>query len=605
MNSDPFDGNLKEISPIEFVKRFAHGICKHGHNYTWFLGAGCSITSGIPAAGSLTKKWLNELFEMQTGGDRDFDDWLASNFAGYDQANPAQHYATAFRERHPHSRDRQREIELVCSLGEPGYGYATFAQLLCAKQIGERCNTVLTTNFDDLVADALYLHGSRRNRPQVITHEALSRYVRIQSPRPTIVKLHGDAHFEPKNLGSETSQIDRLTKEHLYPFLRDACPIFVGYGGGDESIADFFESAPEPGLGTGAYWIGLNRPSDRFVDWLQQRDAFWVNHLDFDRLMHLLRGELKLSHPDEGRWADALTRYYDRYSEFEKEVHSDPEGELKDKLKAATDSASETLPDDEIAFLQAYAKERLDPDFAENFYRKSIRKHKNSARLLGQFARFLINIKKDPDRAEKYYIKAIDTDPSNAINLGNYANFLRINRQNMDEAEKYYLRALNEDPMREHVLGNYASFLQIVRKDFQKAESYYRRGFQNNLNAPDFHGNFAQLLFVLGRRKEAIASLEKAVDLMPRMEHSDTLAIELCFYRFAHSVGKYRDTLAELKALVADGKRSIGWDFSRNVERASKEEHPEIGLVGDLAKVISGETDARILTRYKSWNKIK
>lgn len=40
-----------------------------------------------------------------------------------------------------------------------------------------------------------------------MTHEALARYVRTNSPRPTVVKLHGDAHLDPKNLRPETNEI--------------------------------------------------------------------------------------------------------------------------------------------------------------------------------------------------------------------------------------------------------------------------------------------------------------------------------------------------------------------------------------------------------------
>jgi len=137
---------------------------------------------------------------------------------------------------------------MICSLGDPAYGYATLAQLLSHKEYGRFCNTVLTTNFDDLIADALYLYGERHARPLVVTHEALARYVRTNSPRPTVIKLHGDAHLDPKNLRPETREIDASLCRQLYPFLQDHALVFIGYGGNDQSILKFVRECPVPAL---------------------------------------------------------------------------------------------------------------------------------------------------------------------------------------------------------------------------------------------------------------------------------------------------------------------------------------------------------------------
>ena len=56
---------------------------------------------------------------------------------------------------------------------------------------GGRFSIVLTTNFDDLVADALYLFTAAR--PLVIHHESLANFIRPTRTRPLVVKLHGDA----------------------------------------------------------------------------------------------------------------------------------------------------------------------------------------------------------------------------------------------------------------------------------------------------------------------------------------------------------------------------------------------------------------------------
>jgi hypothetical protein len=237
---------LQKITAHEFANRFAHSIRVSQQNFTWFLGAGCSKSSGILDASGLTQKWLSEEYTLEGTPGANFDAWIKRHFPSYDPSNPAALYADAFARRHPSPVERQREIEMICSSGEPAYGYATLAQILSHREFGRFSNTVLTTNFDDLIADAIYQYGERHARPLVITHEALARYVRTNSPRPTVVKLHGDAHIDPKNLKPETKEIGIDLARHIYPFLQHHALIFVGYGGHDESILHFFENCPPP-----------------------------------------------------------------------------------------------------------------------------------------------------------------------------------------------------------------------------------------------------------------------------------------------------------------------------------------------------------------------
>jgi NAD-dependent SIR2 family protein deacetylase len=220
-----------------------NSIRENQQSFTWFLGAGCSVTSGIPDAGGLVRKWLTEIygFQKRTAKDETFEVWVKGHHPDYNPNNLASYYAEAFEARHPSPVERQREIEMICASGQPNYGYATLAQLISHNIYGRLCGTVLTTNFDDLIADALYLYGEQRARPLVVTHEALARYVRTNSPRPTVVKLHGDAHLDPKNLRPETREIHKSISDQLYPFLQDHALIFCGYGGNDRSIFEFFQ----------------------------------------------------------------------------------------------------------------------------------------------------------------------------------------------------------------------------------------------------------------------------------------------------------------------------------------------------------------------------
>ena len=230
------------MSVLEFAHRLTESITDHEQPYVWFIGAGCSISSGIPAANGLVRKWLGEMHVYERELYPSQEAWLARKYPHFNGDAPGQHYAQVFQDRHYNEKACQSEIEMLCSRGEPSYGYATFAQLLSHDQFGHHNYIVMTTNFDDLIAEALYLYGERHLRPQVITHEALARYIWTGSRRPVVIKLHGDALIDPRNLSDETEQLGQEMVSHMSSILRDRGLVFVGYGGFDNSVLRFLES---------------------------------------------------------------------------------------------------------------------------------------------------------------------------------------------------------------------------------------------------------------------------------------------------------------------------------------------------------------------------
>src|SRR5882672_418738 len=109
--------DLTVISAREFAARIARGLREQQQSVTWFFGAGCSVSSGISAAGGLVEKWLSELFTIRNASKADLAQWAATAFDKYDFAIPAQSYAEVFKARHPFPADRQREIETICVAG--------------------------------------------------------------------------------------------------------------------------------------------------------------------------------------------------------------------------------------------------------------------------------------------------------------------------------------------------------------------------------------------------------------------------------------------------------------------------------------------------------
>ncbi len=302
---------LRTISPSEFVRRLKHGIVSHDSKVVWFLGAGCSVSSGVDDAATLTNRWLKELMYLETGEEDDLEDWAESRFPTYDRNDPASAYIQVHEALFYTDQDQQREQEELASEGQPGFGYATLAQLLTHEKWGDRCNTVITTNFDDLAADALYFYSQRK--PQVLTHESFDRHVQISDARPTIVKLYGDAHLSSEYLDGNRRLLRNDVKNRLRALATECTLVFVGYGGRDDCILDLFEEMPQGAPSGGVYWVNDKAPGKSMAEWLENRRAVWALNDSFDDLMYLLRREFQLGHPRIDRFDQILQKYDAEY----------------------------------------------------------------------------------------------------------------------------------------------------------------------------------------------------------------------------------------------------------------------------------------------------
>ncbi len=307
---------MRTISPFEFVRRFHHGLTNHDGRHVWFLGAGCSVSSGIGDADETTLRWLGELKYLETGTADDVADWIPERFASFDAANPGALYGDVLNALFYTEQEQERELERIIAQAEPGFGYATLAQLVTQPDWGERCNTVVTTNFDDLAADALYLYSQRK--PQVLTHESFDRRIRISTSRPTILKIYGDAHLgggrDLNEYGPEKSGLLRSdVKDRLRAQFTEAALIFIGYGGNDESVADLLSGLPRGAPAGGIYWVNDEEPGEPIREWLEERNTLWTPYSDFEGLMYLLRREFALGHPRIDRFDKILQRYDAQY----------------------------------------------------------------------------------------------------------------------------------------------------------------------------------------------------------------------------------------------------------------------------------------------------
>lgn len=628
---------LRTLKADEFSRRLKVTIKETDKRFAFFLGAGCSVSSNIPAASTLVRDhWLPRLRDIVAPARKDLHDWAKEVMAQYDASNPAGSYGEVINRLFLQPEERQREMEVWCNGRFPAFGYAVLANLMALE--GGRFNVVLTTNFDDLVADALYLFTD--TRPLVIHHESLANFIRPTRTRPLVIKLHGDNRLTPQNTAQETSQIKGDIEKQIVSLLHDRGLIFLGYGGNDAGITRMLEQLPFEALPLGVYWVNSTQPEGKIRKWLESRKAIWIEKGDFDEAMLLLRDVFELPHPRRHRFDEVFQRYTDTYEALSKRIQARPDtqpGVLE--LKEAIKRTDESFSDWRAVQIAASRIQDTDPAAADRIYQEGLKQFPHSATLLGNYATFLKTIRDDKEQAKIYYELALKENPNHTNNLGNYANFLQSIPGRMDEAEVYYKRSLETEPHAHHLgnyasfletvrgqmdqaeiyykraieadpqhathLGNYANFLQSVRGDMAQAEIYYKKVFE--LDPSHLHlANYAGLLLGEGRKEEGLTALELVLRRSGKLCIGDIpgMASECWFYEFVHGPTRNREeALRNLKQALIRGDRASGINLAPHINRAKVSQHDALPWIETLAAVISQSADIRSLDAWEAWRR--
>lgn len=187
--------------------------------FAFILGAGASRPSGIPTGAELVRTWL---LELRLRYDQEFNTGQLSNRAneeifgikGFDFNRAAEFYPQIFEKRFSGDPEEgYAYLERLMSGREPSFGYSVLASILA----NTRHQVVITTNFDNLAADALSIYT--KTYPLVCAHEDLACFIRPRLRRPLVAKIHRDLFLAPKNDVEGTSRLaqgwDRALRELL------------------------------------------------------------------------------------------------------------------------------------------------------------------------------------------------------------------------------------------------------------------------------------------------------------------------------------------------------------------------------------------------------
>jgi tetratricopeptide (TPR) repeat protein len=268
------------------------------------LGAGASVSSGVPLARAMIDEWRQDLFEAKVpDAERarsSATQWLEANKAAYPWFKRDMEYSRLFELRYPNASTRQKYIEQKIEGVHPGWGYLYLANIIANARY---FSTVFTTNFDDLLSEAL--GAFLRHNAVVCNADSEVDQISFLSERAKIIKLHGDYLFAGlRNTEEELRTLGKRMAAKFRELARQRGLVVVGYAGRDHSVMSMIETLLADGRSFphSVYW-GV-RPGDDPSEWVARLAAEHSHRFtlfacdDFDRFMADLHASLGLELPD-------------------------------------------------------------------------------------------------------------------------------------------------------------------------------------------------------------------------------------------------------------------------------------------------------------------
>ncbi len=408
------------LSAAKFAETYSEG-CRNGQRFCFVLGSGASVESGIPMGGSLEYDWMKCLMgeeadkgtpAMNVEETREFaeklrkdgklqhefsvieDEWNQSKAEGRHTLS-SEYYFDIYKLRfYPNSKNGYRYLERLMEHADPSFGYHPLARLLTDEYNN---NLVITTNFDSLVEDALFLYTDQK--PLTINHELTADYIGDHSiKRPIIAKLQRGLFFDPLNDPEDTTGLKGNWKKVLREIFHIYTPVVIGYGGGDQSLMSLLEEE-DLNLTKGIYWCYMDQyglPGENIRNLMTDKNGYLVQTEGFDHIMLILGNKMCPDQITPGKTMEYLgeqmnrrmTRYGEQIRKLEekgKEEGSKKLGEgLEEFNKNEAEEREERKEKDEMTAYDYYS-EGWD-FYVEDKYREAIESYDKAIALNPRYA---------------------------------------------------------------------------------------------------------------------------------------------------------------------------------------------------------------------------
>lgn len=583
------------MSTHRFLEHVRSGY-EANQRYCFILGSGASRNSNIKTGEELIEEWKTYLREkeLQHPGyiqecaadcqleEKDWKRFLDPNyqaknedyFSYYDlrfAGMPVQAY---------------HYLQKLMENASPSFGFYALAALM----ENTENKLVITTNFDSLVEDTLFLYHAKH--PLVVGHESLASFIEYQenTGRPIVAKVHRDLYLRPLNRKQELKVLDERWKDPLQSVLTRYIPIVIGYAGGDQTLMNLLEKM---NLRT-VYWCSLKNPeSERIEAFLRkQPNRYLVDIKGFDEIMFELFGCL-IGNADFDDPVKRIKEFVDQrcreYSEQLKKM-SEPLLDAKSEDRSSdvkeqegfSDTSSAEIADEvdksaALQLLKKFSEEkptdsaakasqlRLDaalemgnnkPDAALillasalNNCRKAIRNQPDNS----DYQELLSDIYGDT----AYAYKAM-ADYNNALEYYEKERSIKekvLGKGHLDTVTTYYNMASVYRTM-----GDYVKALKSYEKALKIREPVLGR---ENPEIAETYNNIAGVYFAMGEYPKAIASLEKAIkicEIKLGKKHPNTATTYSNLARIYRAMGDYTKSMESFEKALEIRENVLGSD---------------------------------------------
>jgi Flp pilus assembly protein TadD len=297
-------------------------------NYIFWLGAGFSKTAGIPLAEEVVDRLLDKRWrpgapdgsKLQAYGRLSekeqrqrqtiVREWAQQQLF---PSSPVTDWGTMYGQcLHllPGEVDRQ---EFIIECIEEGRGRLNMAHLLLGQLIKTGfVETVLTTNFDDLLLRALQLYFVV---PSALDPDS-TNILLTNSKFVQVAYLHGRlASYRQRHTLSEVNSSIRGFETYLAQALQDHGLVIIGYRGGDETpIRLLHKVLTERGTGPGRglFWVTRGSDAKELPETVREilalKDCYWLPAWDADEFMKKLCAwpGIGVGTPNPAEWGKGL-----------------------------------------------------------------------------------------------------------------------------------------------------------------------------------------------------------------------------------------------------------------------------------------------------------
>lgn len=515
--------------------------------FCFILGSGASAESGIPTGSTLEMQWMDCL--MGKMGDRGMPPMDAGEtrkiaaelfkekaveheFGEIEKAwlrakkesipIPSKYYFDIYKLRfHGNPRQGYNYLEKIMELCAPSLGYHTLAMLLTESS---QHNLVITTNFDSLVEDALFLYTNKR--PLVVSHESLADYMEANIQRPIVAKVHRGLMYAPFNSPETTQELKPEWQSALRRAFDIYTPVVIGYAGGDHSLMSFLQQE-STSMRNGVYWCyrgkpdPANLPDAAIQKFVKDRDGYFVAIDGFDALMVELGKTMYGDAIRPRHTEEKLKKTHDervrKYNEQWDQLNENPE--TKDALQAmnaAEQKESEQREKEKSLTAQDYfrrgyrAAEEDRREDAVNEYTEAIKLDPDYIPAYNNRGNLYRDLN-EHEKAFKDFNKAIELDPLYAKAYNN-RGLLYQDLRDRENALQDYNKAIELNPQYIYAYNN-RGVLYEAWKEFDKAVEDYTQAIQLDPKYKRAYLNRANAYDALGQKELAEADRKTAADL--------------------------------------------------------------------------------------------